>query len=79
MAKTALIILDIQTGIVEMLKGVLDTDQYLTKISSTAAKAREAGIPVIQVTSMYRQTLSFPTFIRLGLLISFHALSMFSK
>ncbi|KAI0539947.1 Isochorismatase-like protein [Xylaria digitata] len=54
MAKTAFILLDIQTGIVEMLKGVVNTDQYLAKVSSTLAGARKAGIPVVQVTTGFR-------------------------
>ncbi|TGJ84834.1 hypothetical protein E0Z10_g3928 [Xylaria hypoxylon] len=54
MAKTAFILLDIQVGVVEMLKGIVDTDQYLAKVSSTLAAARKAGIPVVQVTTGYR-------------------------
>jgi nicotinamidase-related amidase len=54
MAKTALIVLDIQTSIIEMIKDAIDTDQYLAKVSSTLAAARKAGIPVVQVTTSFR-------------------------
>ncbi|KAI1203052.1 isochorismatase hydrolase [Nemania serpens] len=54
MTKTAFILLDIQTGIIEMLKGIKDTDQYLAKVSSTLAAARKAGVLVVQVTTGFR-------------------------
>lgn len=53
MAQTAFILLDIQTGIVERIQNVMNTDEYLAKVSSTLAGARKAGIPVVQVTSKY--------------------------
>ncbi|KAI3329273.1 isochorismatase hydrolase [Xylariaceae sp. AK1471] len=54
MAKTALILLDIQIGIFEMFKGAINTDQYLAKVSSTLSAARKAGIPIVQVTTSFR-------------------------
>ncbi|KAI0523694.1 Isochorismatase-like protein [Xylaria bambusicola] len=54
MGKTAFILLDIQTGIVERLNGAMDTEKYLAKVSSTLAAARQAGIPVVQVTTGFR-------------------------
>ncbi|KAI1118880.1 isochorismatase family protein [Nemania sp. NC0429] len=52
--KTAFILLDVQNGIVEMLKEVLDVDQYLAKVSSTLEAARKAGVLVVQVTVGFR-------------------------
>lgn len=57
MTKTAFILLDIQTGIIAMLKDIGDTDQYLAKVSSTLAAARKAGVLVVQVTSTYLRPL----------------------
>ncbi|KAI8632034.1 Isochorismatase-like protein [Xylariaceae sp. FL1651] len=54
MDKTAFILLDIQNGIVGMIKDAIDTDQYLAKIVSTLASTRKAGIPVVQVTTGFR-------------------------
>ncbi|KAI0438784.1 isochorismatase family protein [Xylaria telfairii] len=54
MEKTAFILLDIQTGIVGMVKDVINTDEYLARVSSTLAAARKAGIPVVQVTTGFR-------------------------
>ncbi|GAP87374.1 putative isochorismatase family protein [Rosellinia necatrix] len=54
MTKTALILLDIQVGIIEMVKGVIDMDQYVAKAASTLAAARDAGILVVQVTTGFR-------------------------
>ncbi|TRX97549.1 hypothetical protein FHL15_001304 [Xylaria flabelliformis] len=54
MEKTAFILLDVQTGIVGMVKDAIPTDQYLAKVSSTLAAARKAGIPVVQVTTSFR-------------------------
>ncbi|RWA12198.1 hypothetical protein EKO27_g2885 [Xylaria grammica] len=54
MTKTAFILLDIQIGIVDITKGFMDIDQYVTKVSSTLAAARKAGIPVVQVTTGFR-------------------------
>ncbi|KAI0404264.1 Isochorismatase-like protein [Xylaria palmicola] len=54
MTKTALILLDIQTNIVERVKNFIDIDQYLEKVSSTLAEARKAGILVVQVTTGFR-------------------------
>ncbi|KAI1172430.1 isochorismatase hydrolase [Nemania sp. FL0916] len=54
MSKTAIIVLDIQTGIFDRIKDKIDGDQYLSKVSSTLASAREAGVLVIQVTIGFR-------------------------
>ncbi|KAI1499169.1 isochorismatase hydrolase [Biscogniauxia marginata] len=56
MDKTALLVLDIQNGIVDRLKGVLDSTNYLDRLGSTIAAARAAQIPVIQVTTGFRET-----------------------
>ncbi|KAI0107473.1 isochorismatase hydrolase [Nemania sp. FL0031] len=54
MAKTALIILDIQTGIFQMVNDAIDTNQFVAKMASTAAAARKAGVLVVQVTTSFR-------------------------
>ncbi|KAI1277145.1 isochorismatase family protein [Xylaria sp. FL0933] len=54
MSKTAFILLDIQTGIVGMVSSIINETDYLAKASSTLAAAREAGIPVVQVTTSFR-------------------------
>lgn len=53
MSKTALIVLDVQSGVVQMVNGAFDIDQYVAKIASASAAARKAGVPVVQVTSTY--------------------------
>ncbi|KAI0486538.1 isochorismatase hydrolase [Xylaria cf. heliscus] len=54
MAKTAFILLDVQIGIVGMVKDAVNTDEYLAKASSTLAAARKAGVLVVQVTTGFR-------------------------
>ncbi|KAI1637375.1 isochorismatase hydrolase [Biscogniauxia mediterranea] len=55
MDKSALIVLDVQNGIVEHLKAILDETQYLDRLAATIAAARAAQIPVIQVTVALRE------------------------
>ncbi|KAI1490681.1 isochorismatase hydrolase [Biscogniauxia mediterranea] len=55
MDKSALIVLDVQNGIVEHLKAILDETQYLDRLATTIAAARAAQIPVIQVTVALRE------------------------
>ncbi|KAI0594433.1 isochorismatase hydrolase [Biscogniauxia sp. FL1348] len=55
MDKTALIVLDVQNGIVEHLKAILDETQYLDRLAATITAARAAQIPVIQVTVALRE------------------------
>jgi nicotinamidase-related amidase len=55
MSKSALVVLDMQAGVIEKLGGTAtDPDQYLATLSWTVAEARKAGIPVIQVTTSFR-------------------------
>ncbi|KAI1156069.1 isochorismatase hydrolase [Nemania diffusa] len=54
MSKTALIVLDVQSGVVQMVNGAFDIDQYVAKIASASAAARKAGVPVVQVTTGFR-------------------------
>ncbi|KAJ2990211.1 hypothetical protein NUW58_g3069 [Xylaria curta] len=54
MAKNALVLLDVQTGIVDMVKEFIDPDKYVAKASLTLAAAREAGVLIVQVTTGFR-------------------------
>ncbi|KAF4467377.1 isochorismatase hydrolase [Fusarium albosuccineum] len=54
MTATALIILDVQQGILPML-GEYDREGYLNRVATTAQKAREAGIQIIHVNTAFRQ------------------------
>ncbi|KAI1322889.1 isochorismatase family protein [Xylariaceae sp. FL0255] len=54
MEKTALILMDIQCGIVALIEDQMDTGPWLSKMTSTLESARKAGIPVIQVTTSFR-------------------------
>jgi nicotinamidase-related amidase len=51
MTSTALLIMDLQQGIVERFG---DDDGYLDRLAAAAAAARGAGIPVIYVTVSFR-------------------------
>ncbi|KAM6508225.1 hypothetical protein FALCPG4_018106 [Fusarium falciforme] len=53
MSKTALIILDLQQGILSMLQGV-DVEAYVKRVAATAQRAREAGVQVIHVRTAFR-------------------------
>ncbi|KAI0009745.1 isochorismatase family protein [Xylariaceae sp. FL0662B] len=57
MEKTALIVLDVQNGVIDMLQGagITDTSQYIKRVSDTVTTARGAGIPIIQVTTGFRE------------------------
>ncbi|KAI1083215.1 Isochorismatase-like protein [Whalleya microplaca] len=57
MEKTALIVLDLQNGVVGMLQGanVVHTSGYLKKVSDTLTAARRAGVPIIQVVTSFRE------------------------
>ncbi|KAI1286578.1 Isochorismatase-like protein [Xylaria venustula] len=54
MDKTAFILLDIQIETVGMISHILNTDEYLAKVSSTLTAARKAGVPIVQVTTSFR-------------------------
>lgn len=49
----ALLILDIQNGILDRL-GTIITDDYLQRLSTTITKARAAGVQVIYITTSFR-------------------------
>ena len=53
MANTALLVCDIQTGIIERLK-THDTETYLQRVASTIESAREAHLKVIYVRVAFR-------------------------
>ncbi|KAI5926810.1 isochorismatase hydrolase [Camillea tinctor] len=55
MGKTALIVLDVQVGIVEQVKAILEETHYLDRLASTIAAARAAQVPVILVTVALRE------------------------
>lgn len=52
MAKTALLLLDIQKGIIGRLP---NASSYVSGLSSTVQKARDASIQIIHVTTAFRQ------------------------
>ena len=52
MAKSALLLLDIQNGIIDRLPGA---GPYLYRLASTVQKARDASIQIIHVTTAFRQ------------------------
>ncbi|KAF4449228.1 isochorismatase family protein [Fusarium austroafricanum] len=54
MSASALIILDVQKGILPML-GDYDREGYLNRVATTAQKAREAGIQIIHVNTSFRE------------------------
>lgn len=51
MAKSALVLLDIQKGIINRLQ---TTDSYLSRLASTVQKARDASTQIIHVTTAFR-------------------------
>lgn len=53
MSRTALILMDLQAGIIGLLPNGLPSD-YLSKVAATAAAARAARIPVIYVRVAFR-------------------------
>jgi nicotinamidase-related amidase len=52
MSKTALLLLDLQQGILERFKD--DAAQYLSRVSETISAARAAGIHIIYVKTCFR-------------------------
>ncbi|OJJ81549.1 cysteine hydrolase family protein [Aspergillus glaucus CBS 516.65] len=53
MLNTALLVLDIQNGILDRL-GTTITDDYLQRLSTTLTKARAAGVKIIYITTSFR-------------------------
>ncbi|KAI0017256.1 isochorismatase family protein [Xylariomycetidae sp. FL0641] len=56
MGNTAIVALDIQVGIVDHMKDAVDTTNFLNRLSGTLVAARNAGVPVIQVTISLRDS-----------------------
>jgi nicotinamidase-related amidase len=52
MSKTALILLDLQNGILDRFQG--DVNSYLTRVSEAIKASREAGINIIYVRTCFR-------------------------
>lgn len=53
-AKTALVLLDLQQGIIPMM-GDADPSVYLERVAAAAQRAREAGVQVIHVNTFFRK------------------------
>ncbi|KAI1260988.1 isochorismatase hydrolase [Xylariaceae sp. FL1019] len=53
MANTAVIVLDLQAGILDMVKDHIDAE-FLPRTALTLAAARKANIPIIQITTSFR-------------------------
>ncbi|KAI0974368.1 Isochorismatase-like protein [Xylaria arbuscula] len=54
MDKTAFILLDVQAITIGMIAQVINTDEYLAKVSSTLTAVRKASVPIVQVKTSYR-------------------------
>lgn len=54
MPNTALLVLDIQNGIIDRLGNNTTTDDYLQRLSTTISKARDAGAKIVYVTTSFR-------------------------
>ncbi|KAI0164936.1 isochorismatase hydrolase [Xylariaceae sp. FL1272] len=53
MANTAVIVLDLQVGILDIVRDHIDPE-FLPRTASTLAAARKANIPIIQITTSFR-------------------------
>lgn len=54
MPSIALLVLDIQNGIVDRLGKTSTTEDYLQRLSTTINKARDVGVKIIYVTTSFR-------------------------
>ncbi|ODM14252.1 hypothetical protein SI65_08401 [Aspergillus cristatus] len=54
MPNTALLVLDIQNGIIDRLGHNSTIDDYLQRLSTTINKARDSGVKIIYITTSFR-------------------------